>query len=154
MASAQLSPETCRRACGSPCDGSSAASVVLVRVRYSPAAAFFDCSLRRTQVTGPISKKGTPAVGKIRPSTQSAQWRRENLSEGYFRLKNRWRGTDLHIERGKVEVSKIETTWYSAMWKIEPYRKNRDYFCLKNLLKGMYLTNAGGKLNVVKGKCN
>ena len=92
-------------------------------------------------------------VGKLWPKASSAHWIRENVGKGYFRLKNRWKGTYMHIERGKVEVGKIKKQWYSAMWKIEADKKRPGYVCLKNRWKGTYLTNWKGVLAVIKGSC-
>ncbi len=46
----------------------------------------------------------------------SGMWVFEPMEGGYFRIRNRWKGTYLHIENGKIEASDIPAGSWSSEW--------------------------------------
>ncbi len=62
----------------------------------------------------------------------SAQWffeKVENTNGIYYRLRNRWKETYMHVQGRKnyVEVGEIASDWWSAQWKVNVIQ---DRYCL------------------------
>jgi hypothetical protein len=57
-----------------------------------------------------------PAIGPIQPGWLSAMWNIEFTDEGYYRIKNKWRGTYLRNETGVVELGESQPGWWGGQW--------------------------------------
>ena len=59
----------------------------------------------------------------------SAQWYITEAPLGYHRIRNRWKGTHLHMMSGAdggLLLGNIADTWHSAMWRFEPVEDTVD----------------------------
>lgn len=57
-----------------------------------------------------------PSIGAIQPGWWSAMWSIEFTDEGYYRIKNKWRGTYLRNETGVVELGESKPGWWGGHW--------------------------------------
>jgi len=64
----------------------------------------------------------------------SAMWVFEPEEGGTFRIKNRWKGTYLHIEYGSLEASDIPAGSWSSSWRLEEV-PGTDYVRIQNKWK-------------------
>jgi hypothetical protein len=87
-----------------------------------------------------------PVVTGIESGWHSAQWKFEDLGNGYYKIKNHWKGTYLHIEYGDHTYVKSENLgdsgWYSAQWSIED--QGGGYYRIRNRWQGTYLNYENG----------
>ncbi|MGM0647336.1 MAG: RICIN domain-containing protein [Bacteroidota bacterium] len=82
----------------------------------------------------------------IEQEWQSARWELEQVDDTeFFRIKNKAKGTYIHIEHGKVEAGDVKSDWHSAQWEAERVSGTK-YFRLKNRWKGTYLNIESGEL--------
>jgi len=76
-------------------------------------------------------KKGHIELDKKGPLSGwwSAQWKKENVEKGYFRIKNKWTKQYMHIEGklGHVQLNKTGPRggWWSSQWKFERVRPSK-----------------------------
>ncbi len=84
-------------------------------------------------------ESGSLAQSEIAPGWHSAQWIFEPIPKtNYVRIKNRWKGTYLHLENGpEVQCSEIQPGWHSAQWLINPGPGGGHI--IKNRWKNTYL---------------
>ena len=76
----------------------------------------------------------------------SGMWTIEPDVDGSFRLKNRWKGTYLHIENGVLESSDIPAGSWSSNWNFIVI-PGTDYVRIQNKWKpDLYLQNKSGSL--------
>ena len=70
------------------------------------------------------------------------------------RFRNLWKGTYIHIERGKLEVSRVHKAAHSAQWVIVLDKSHTGYLGLQNRWKrDVYLVKKGGSLSTAKNAC-
>ncbi len=82
----------------------------------------------------------------IKQDWLSARWELEQVENtGYFRIKNKAKGTYIHIEHGKVEAGKASPGWLSAQWEAERVAGTK-FFRIKNRWKKTYLNIETGDL--------
>jgi hypothetical protein len=83
-----------------------------------------------------------PVVTGIADGWHSAQWAFEDQGNGYFKIKNRWQATYLHIEYGDHTDVMCETLpgdggWHSAQWT--QVDVGGGYYRIRNRWQGTYL---------------
>lgn len=79
-----------------------------VRIKHSPSG-------------NPLNiEKGVLTASPINDAAWSAQWTLVPVSDGYFRIVNRWKNTAINNEKGPLEVSDIQAGAFSAQWIYAP----------------------------------
>jgi hypothetical protein len=114
--------------------------VVLALAAIGPAAAadyFWLQSFWKADAYLNIQQRFVAATD-VEDGWHSGQWSVEDVAGGYVRLRNRWTGCYLHIERGKVEcTTDVKAGWQSAQWSTSTAQGNA--FFLRNRWKGCFL---------------
>jgi len=63
-----------------------------------------------------------------------------SASSGFVNLRNRWKGTYVHIEYGNVNDTKLgRSDWHSAQWSFQNVAGEPTYVLIKNKWKQSYL---------------
>ncbi|MEM1359617.1 MAG: phosphatidylinositol-specific phospholipase C domain-containing protein [Bacteroidota bacterium] len=70
--------------------------------------------LLQNAASGPVE------IGPAEKGWWSAQWKLEPAGK-YFRIKNRWKNTYLHIQNAGLEAGSIQPNWWSAQWELKGY---------------------------------
>ncbi len=87
---------------------------------------------------------GPPAASETKPTWWSADWVLEPVGRDQVRIKNRWKGTYLHLETGTLTAGSIQPGWHSARWVMESAGQGLTRF--QNVWKGTYLNIQDGAL--------
>lgn len=89
---------------------------------------------------------GAPVSSETKPGWWSADWVLEPVGrdQDQVRIKNRWKGTYLHLETGTLTAGSIQPGWHSARWVMESAGQGLTRF--QNVWKGTYLNIQDGAL--------
>ena len=88
----------------------------------------------------------TPDAGAVEPGWWSKDWVIEDAGGGFVRIKNRWRGTYMHNQKGALTSGDIQPGWHSAQWALEA--TGDGYHRIKNRWKGTYLHTQNTQLEL------
>ncbi len=100
----------------------------------------FSTIQNRMKSTNIHIERGTVEHDDYPAGAHSTRWVFEPIKGTRFvRIKSYWKGSYLNIESGKLESSKIDPDWQSAMWELIPVNEAPDYYLIRNRWKETYL---------------